>query len=263
MVGRPRASFLRNTGVVAFGQVFGIVAAMVVSILMARYLGPDGKGQVALALGISLILGQILSLGFDIASPYFTASGKLEPQQELGACIMTFLLGTGLALGIIYPLCFRYLMSNVFSGVDKKLLLFAALGCPLYMMRILINGLMAGYEEFARQTYHNCATHLTTVAAVVLALVVFHLGPIAYVQLYIALGSCAAIYGLILLNRIMRLTPEFSLSAWLKGHICCQLFLGNVFGGDLHSCRCTGNDIRGLDQQHQLCALAEDRSFQP
>jgi len=211
-----RRSFLTNTSFVGFSQISSVAAAILISIVLARYLGPAGKGQVALAMGVSFILGQILSLGFDSAAPYFIASGKLRSQQGIGGCIVTFVLGNTIAFAVVYPLLITYLANNVFAGVDKNLLLFASLGCPLYMMRVLINGLMSAHEEFGKQTYHNCATYMMSILAALLSLVFLNLGIIGYVKLNVALGCCAVIYGLILLKRITSLSPEFNISIWLK-----------------------------------------------
>lgn len=200
----------------ALSQGGALVTAVVAGILTARYLGPEGKGQVALALGMGMMLGQILCLGFNVATPYFLASGKLGPGKVFGSWIVTLVIGSVLAYSIVYPLFFRYFMDNVFTGVGKSLLFFGALACPLYMLRLLINTIMAGYEEFTKQIYHNILIYLATIAVAVLGLAVLHMGPLGYAQMQIGLGFFTLIGGFILLGRVIKLSPAFSLSAWLK-----------------------------------------------
>lgn len=216
MDNRTQRPFIENTGIVTLSQAGALITSIVAGILTARYLGPDGKGQVALALGIGTMLGQILCLGFDIATPYFLASGKLGPGKVFGSWIITLVFGGVLANGIVYPLFFRYLMDNVFTGVGKSLLFFGGLACPLYMLRLLINNIMAGYEKFTKQIYHNILIYLGVMGAAVLGLVVFRMGPLGYAQMQVGLGFLTLIGGFILLGKVIKLIPTFSLSAWLK-----------------------------------------------
>lgn len=216
MVNKTHRPFIESASIVTLSQVGALVAAVVAGILTTRYLGTEGKGQVALALGMGVMLGQIFCLGFDIATPYFLASGKLGPGKVFGSWILTLLIGSVLVYSIVYPLFFRYFMDNVFTGVGKSLLFFGSLACPLYMLRLLINTIMTGHEEFTKQIYHNILIYLGVTGAAVLGLAVFRMGPLGYAQMQIGLGFFTVIGGFILLRKVIKLMPVFSLSAWLK-----------------------------------------------
>ncbi len=90
--GSQGKTFLKNTGVVTVSHVGGAVAATIAGILTARYLGPEGKGQVALAMSTGMVLAVILRLGFHEAAPYYIASGRLAPKRVLGCWILTFII---------------------------------------------------------------------------------------------------------------------------------------------------------------------------
>jgi O-antigen/teichoic acid export membrane protein len=216
MANKANRAFIKSTGIVTLSQGGALVTSIVTGILTARYLGPEGKGQLALALGTGMILGQILCLGFNVAAPYFLASSKLGPGKVLGSWIVTLVMGSVFAYCIVYPIFFRFLMDNVFTGVGTALLFFGSLACPLYMLRLLINSIMAGYEEFTKQIYHNILIYLASIAAAVLVLAVLHMGPLEYAQIQIGLGFLTLIGGFVLLRKVIILRPEFSLSAWLK-----------------------------------------------
>ena len=227
---RSRVSFLRNTTFATISQGVGVLAAMVVGIISARYLGPAGKGEVALAMGVGMFLAQIFSLGFDRAAQYYIASDKLAPEKVLGAWIITFFIGTLITFGIAYPLLLAFCLDNIFEGVSKHLLLLASLICPLYLLRLLVNSILRGYEEFSREAYHNISVCLASVGASVLALVVLGYGPLGYVSIIMILCFISLIVGFVILRKVMPLKPVFSLSNWLRVlHYGAKASLAHIF----------------------------------
>jgi O-antigen/teichoic acid export membrane protein len=209
-------SFLKNTVIVTAGKIAGLVTMTVTAILTARYLGPEGKGQVALAMSTGMILAQILCLGFDRSAPYHIASGKLASERVLGSWILVFIIASFFSYGVVYPLFAHYLINNVFSGVPKTLLLIGGLICPLYLLRLLVNSILHGHEEFFKQSYHNIVICISSIVAALLALMMFHLGPLGYVGMQIAFGFGALGYGFYILIKVIGFKPVFSLSDWFK-----------------------------------------------
>lgn len=211
-----RKSFITNTGLMTISQVGSFVTAAVVGILAARYLGPTGKGQVALAGGAGTTFGALLCFGFDKAAPYFLARKELSDETVFGSWLLSVLVGTLITYGIIYPLFILYLMDNVFAGISKSLLLVGGLGCPLYFFRLLINTILDGHEDFVRHTYHDILMYIAMIIAAVLGLMVLHMGPLNYVVLQTGLGACTLIWGFFLLSKVNGLKLSFSLSTYSK-----------------------------------------------
>ena len=76
-------SFVRDSlGILA--QWPGLLAlGMIVQIILARWLGPAGRGAYALALLWSNTLAVICSLGFEQANVYHVASGRHSVKQAM------------------------------------------------------------------------------------------------------------------------------------------------------------------------------------
>jgi O-antigen/teichoic acid export membrane protein len=223
-------TFLKNAGIVTVTKLGGIATASVAAILTARYLGPDGKGQIALAMSTGMILAQILCLGFDQAAPYHIATGKLASKRVLGSWILTFVIASILSYGVAYPLFAHYLMDNVFAGVTKPMLFFGGLVCPLYLLRLLVNSILQGHEEFFKQSYHNILIFAGSIIAALSALVIFHLGPLGYVRTQVALGFGTLVYGFFILIKVIGFNPTFSLSDWFKMfRYGCKAALSQIF----------------------------------
>jgi O-antigen/teichoic acid export membrane protein len=209
-------TFLKNTAVVTVGKVSGLVTMTVTAVLTARYLGPEGKGQVALAMSTGMVLAQIFCLGFDLSAPYHIAAGILTSKKVLGSWFLAFVIACILSYGVAYPLFACYLMGNVFAGVTKPMLFIGGLICPLYLLRLLINSILQGHEEFFKQSCHNVLIHASSIIGALLALVIFHFGPLGYVTTYVVLGFGILLYGFFILIKVIGFEPVFSLSDWFK-----------------------------------------------
>ena len=103
MIKRPFAiDFLTTFSSSTLGFLFSTVA----SILIARAVGPEGKGILAL---MSLASGQavaVLALGIESAIVYYVGSGRVDKQVASSTCfLLSFALGTlaaGFTVGILH-----------------------------------------------------------------------------------------------------------------------------------------------------------------
>lgn len=208
--------FLKNTILVASQWGTQLLAALVVSIIVARTLGPDGKGMVNLVMSSGMLLGYIFILGFDRSTVYYLASGKLNPRVVLGSWIVTLSIGTFLALGLLYPLFLTYLMDSVFRGITPVLLLLGLLLCPLYILRCIINSMSIGKENFVIQTKHNLSIYIASLAASVIGLLVFGFAANGYVAISFCFGLCSVAYGIIVARKIVVQRLTICFDAWRK-----------------------------------------------
>jgi O-antigen/teichoic acid export membrane protein len=208
------ASFLKNTGIVTLSQIGTTVTLMVVGIITARYLGSDGKGQLAIALGLGMILAQILCMGFDRSATYHLAKGRIETSRVLGSWIITLIIGTLVAYGIIYPLAASFLADKFLKGISRPLLFWSSLICPLYMARLLVNSILGGHKEFFRQTYHNISVFAAGIISAVTALIIMRWGTVGYTKLHIILGFCSLCFGVYVFLGVVRCRPVFAVRDW-------------------------------------------------
>ncbi|MDQ3103591.1 MAG: polysaccharide biosynthesis C-terminal domain-containing protein [Actinomycetota bacterium] len=73
VAGLLRSDFARKVAETFGTRVLLIALNGVNTILIARLLGPDGRGQYAVAIAVSVIAAQVLSLGLQSANTYFVA----------------------------------------------------------------------------------------------------------------------------------------------------------------------------------------------
>lgn len=76
--------FASHSGIILLGQLATTFLAVVMSVIIARKLGPSGKGELAIAMLLSSTLVTFSGLGLDIATP-FLISKKEFPIEEIHA----------------------------------------------------------------------------------------------------------------------------------------------------------------------------------
>ena len=91
------------TGVTMAAQVFNLVVGTLVSIIVARILGPAGRGVYALVLLLYLLIVAFINLGIGPATIYYVAREEFSRQEIVGNNILLSLgIGVfGIAIGLV------------------------------------------------------------------------------------------------------------------------------------------------------------------
>ena len=182
------------------------------SVVLARALGPSGRGLVAVAFSFGLLLTQFGTLGLVTANPYFAAK---EP-QALGRIVSNSLwlaagLGTMLAaLGAVLKL----LAPGVVRGLGWEEVAVVLVGIPAALAAAFLHSILLG--EGRTGTYN--ATELTlavlTFVAMAVGLLVFDLGVLGALVLMASsyVVSAVAYLGLLLRHRPDLTWPDTQLA---------------------------------------------------
>ncbi|MEM2001615.1 MAG: oligosaccharide flippase family protein, partial [Candidatus Methanomethylicaceae archaeon] len=112
-----------------------LVLGISVSVIIARVLGPEGKGIYTVATLFSYLIVTFGSLGLPSSATFYVAKQSYVRQEILGSTVLTGLL-TG-ALGMITGLILVILMGqHIFPGISQKYLVLALLIIPGNMLLI-------------------------------------------------------------------------------------------------------------------------------
>jgi len=128
-------SFLRGTSITLISRIINLAIGIVISILLARILGPDGRGIYALAILIPSFAFIFANLGLNSSTIYFLGKKKYSPQQIAGNNIIysIYIAVVALILTILFLTFFR---EAFLTGVPIIALVIAVCAIPL---RILIS----------------------------------------------------------------------------------------------------------------------------
>ncbi len=129
--------FARQVAASLASQAGATVIGMGTGVVIARFLGPEGKGMFTLALLAPGILQLVLNGGLASANVYYTGSRRLSPGVIMAQALLYTGAATVLAGCAAFALHAHGLPALAFPGVPEKALLAACLVFPA--------GLLSGY----------------------------------------------------------------------------------------------------------------------
>ena len=150
------------------GEIFLFAASLLLGILTARYLGPDGKGKFNVVYYAVGLLSIIFSLRFQWAFTYYLSKNK----ERLGEIIFTaFLVGLVSTSAVIllitsFP---AFFYSTIIKGVQVQWSTLLLLCASTYMWNLLI-ALYAGLARFKTRALFMGTTYFLKAALVIFTL---------------------------------------------------------------------------------------------
>jgi O-antigen/teichoic acid export membrane protein len=134
------SGFLQTLGV----RVFGVITTAVSGIIVARILGPEGKGILAILGTLTATIVQFGNLGLTSANVHFTARGREQIPRLAGISIWVALAAGG-SLGIL-SLAAAVWWPKLLPGIPHTLLLLTVLSLPFLLGSQLYQNLLLGME---------------------------------------------------------------------------------------------------------------------
>lgn len=129
------------------GIVIGL--SLLISILVARVLGPEGRGLFGIATAISTLGVQLGLMGFHSANTFHISKNpSLLPVMISNSFLVSLLFGT-LTMGLLY--CFRHQIQG-YAFLPLSLLILCLALVPINICFTLIQGLLTGLHKF--KTYN-------------------------------------------------------------------------------------------------------------
>jgi len=147
----------------------------IVSVTLARYLGPDEYGLIAVALGLAGILEVLGSFGLNEGAtrfiPYFQAKDRQDDIRRVVSINITTKIGMAIMLGALFYIS-AGLWADFFNKEVETLMQIAAIVLAFNILGGAFQGILRGFERLLLMAVANVVRDITwTVAAI--GLVVF------------------------------------------------------------------------------------------
>jgi O-antigen/teichoic acid export membrane protein len=190
------------------GQGGSILIGVVTSIVLARLLGPAGRGLLGLMLSVNVLVVVVASIGLPTAVTYFSSLRDADPGAILGNCLVHAAL-LGLILIPLSWLLHGLIADALAHGAGGETWVLVAALVPLTLLDWTTNSQLQGALRFARLNVVIVLSRLLYAIGVVAFVGILSLGVTGGV-LATALGSIAMI--LLSLPPILRAgAPRFDL----------------------------------------------------
>jgi len=189
--------FVQKVGETFVARVAMVVIGLATSVLVARALGPEGRGLVAAAGALTAVGVQFGNLGLHAANTYYVARDRsLLPMLIGNSLVIGAVAGGVLAFGVA-------VVAVAWPGtipVRGTLLTLALVGIPVGIALLLLENLLLGIHEVRAYNIIEVGTRVFAVAAIVGLFMADAMTP----ELIVALTPFAAVLGIALALRRLR-----------------------------------------------------------
>lgn len=125
----------RNISGVFITNILVFLLSIPTSIIIARVLGPQGKGIYALVILIPGLLYQLGNLGLGGANIYFIGRKKFN-LTDVASTSLTFGLGISVFLAILFLLAYELFLHPFFKDVEPSLIYLVLLAVPFSIVPV-------------------------------------------------------------------------------------------------------------------------------
>ena len=190
---------------------FGLVLNAAGSVIVARFLGPTGRGTVAVAFSLTLLLTQLGSAGFTIANPYFVAGEpKKRPQIVANSLWLAAVLGSVL---LVVGLLIQVVAPAIVQGLDMLQLVIVLVGIPATLSTLFLHSILLGEGRIRTYNGAELAISVFVLVALLVGFAVFDMGVVGALVLMVAGQLVGTVTYLSLLRSTTprRFTPDTAL----------------------------------------------------
>ncbi len=161
--------FSTGVGITSISQVINLSLGVFSSVILARVLGPEGRGIYGLAILLPSLIVTFGNLGIGSATVYYVASNEFSRQEILGTNVLLSILisGIGIGVGIVIALVFQ---DPLFSGVPLKYLLLALSLVPLNLLFASTRYILLGAQHIKAFNYVQIIRSVVFLASLVISL---------------------------------------------------------------------------------------------
>jgi O-antigen/teichoic acid export membrane protein len=143
---KPVTGIFQGSAIFLVSSLIAYLARFGTSILVARSLGPDGKGTYVLVITLSAFMALFFSFGMNSAITYLTASRTFD-EKELFAFSTWAALALGVLAGLVfYPLYSTWLSHTLLIGVSPGYILLVLLLLPLGLWSSFLASILLGQQ---------------------------------------------------------------------------------------------------------------------
>lgn len=242
------SKFTRNVTSTFGTQLLALLLATLNAAVIARILGPSGKGILALTVLVPNVFALFLSGGISVANVYYTGQKRFDlPTLSANATAFT-VMATALGVVIAALLYASGLMAKLLPGVPLNLLALSMLGLPFSLLNNYFVSLLQGRQLITRINLVSLLQRASTVALSLLLVAVLGWGLTGAVLAVLAssvvsvavLGAMLRRLGARFWPRWNRLVIKTTLKFGLRGYVAnvlqffnyrLDLFLVNYFLG--------------------------------
>lgn len=141
-------SFLKSTFFNFSSQFLSFLSGFILSVLLARYLGAGGMGQLSFLIQLSLTIALIFTLGVPKVLTRYIASFLKQGESSLVSILITKVFIGELIVSVIATVLLLVSFKVFFDLKNETFYLLAILTIPPLALNNIINGILQGFQKY-------------------------------------------------------------------------------------------------------------------
>ncbi len=220
-------TFTKNVVTTFLAQMLSLFLGIANAVLVARLLGPEGKGILAVAMLVPQMLGLFFGMGINIASTQFLGSRRLDVPIVIANSLAFTVVMSVLGSSVVGVMVLTGWLETLVPGIPIDLLLIALFAFPLSLLDMYFSGVLQGLQRITELNMITLVSSCSVLGLVCIFVWGFDMGVVGAVIAYV--GSTlikVIVLGAILAREVPTGLPRWNMSTMrsmfvfgLRGHI--------------------------------------------
>lgn len=172
--------FVKGVSITYFTQIIIIFVSLITSILVARYLGPSGRGVFAVLSVLTALGIQMGNLGFPAATVYFLGKSEEKRQNIFHISLVVGLVGGSIISFFIFLMCLIF-PDFLIKNVSFNLLVITIISFPFLLGTSLFSNFLLGIKKYIPYNLFSIISKFVSLLKVIIILVFLGLGLMEFV----------------------------------------------------------------------------------
>ena len=236
--------FVQNVSFVFYAQVIVFCAGSASNIILARWLGPEGKGIYSLAILVPWMIFWFVSLGVGVANIYYTGQKKYSCSQIVSNSLFIAVIVIAFIAVLYFP-SLPVIAKSLVKNIDIRFLRISFFIFPLILITSYLGGVPQGLQQIKEVSTIDILKTLTNLGFIVLFVVLLKMSINGAITATLISFLAGLLFAVFLVLRITPIRIQMNLRIikdlvgfGLKGHVGSifqffnyrlDMFLINIF----------------------------------
>jgi O-antigen/teichoic acid export membrane protein len=201
--------FIKNTILTFSTQIITVILGLVSSIIIARILGPEGRGAYSLLILVPTMLSTIGNLGIGIANVYYGGKGKYK-WSTLASNSISAALSLGLLLTVSFLVYYYSFHPVFFKNIDPKLLTVIVFTIPFSLIINYFQQILLGQSRIKAYNFINIMQSIVSLILILLLLMVIRKEVEGAIIAFVCTAVLVAILTIIMVSKSTKIELKFN-----------------------------------------------------
>ena len=180
-------SISKNSAITFSSQILTFILGFVTSIILARTLGPKGKGIYALTILIPTVMFRLGSLGIEEANVYFMGSKKYKIEDIVSNSLLSSIVLGSILLLLFFSIYHLSIFQNFLKSnqLNNIYLWIVVLAIPFVLFSGFLEKILVGKEEIIIFNKINILRTISELMLIIILLLIFKQGILGAIIAYL------------------------------------------------------------------------------